>query len=196
MKPFDQFKGQIDEIIAIIDKPVLAIDRQIKEYEAIKQDEKRMNIEDMFKNMLFPEFVKIEQLWNPKWLNATCSMKQIEEELLGQKSRIISECQTLASLPNYHTEAVHFYQKTLSIEQALAKVRELTEVDKARAGARKIVEETSEEVNRKVHAEALEEPKMWVGFEAYLNRTTAAMLKEFFEHYNIEFKPIKIKEES
>ena len=195
MKPFDAFKAQIDEIINIIDKPVLAIDAQIKEFEQIKQDEKKTYIEDMFNNMLFPEFVKLEQVWNLKWLNATFSMKQIEEELLGQKSRIISECQTLASLPSYHTEAVHFYQKTLSMEQALAKVRELTEVDKARAEARKIIEETAEEVNNRVNAEALEEPKIWVGFEAYLNRTTAAMLKDFFGRYNIEYKPISMKEE-
>ena len=135
MKPFDVFKAQIDEIITIIDKPVLAIDKQIKEFEQIKQDEKKANIEEMFKNMLFPEFVPIDRLWNPKWLNATFSMKQVEEELLSQKNRIISECQTLASLPSYSHEAVHFYQKTLSIEQALGKVRELTEAEAAKQRA-------------------------------------------------------------
>ena len=44
MKPFEGFKKQVDEIIGIIDRPVLAIDRQIKEYEAIKQDEKKQKI--------------------------------------------------------------------------------------------------------------------------------------------------------
>lgn len=216
MKPFDTFKAQIDEIIGIIDKPVLAIDKQIKEYDLIKQDEKKMNIEDMFSSMLFPEFVKIDQIWNPKWLNATYSMKQIEEDLIGQKNRITSECQTLAGLPNYHTEAVHFYQKTLSIEQALAKVRELTEVDKAREEAKKKAEEakrayTEAELRKWDEAVGVEdpapvievsrvepspeEPKMWIGFKALLSNTTAAELKEFFEARNIEFKPIKIFEE-
>ena len=184
MKPFDSFKAQIDEIIAIIDKPVLAIDKQIKEYEAIKQDEKRMNIEDMFKNMLFPEFVKLEQVWNPKWLNVTFSMKQIEDELLGQKNRITSECQTLASLPNYHTEAVHFYQKTLSIEQALAKVRELTEVDKAR-------EEAKKEEPTVAAVTPQNEEGRWIAFEALLTTAQAIQLKNFFDTNNITFRPIK-----
>ena len=36
MKPFDDFKAKINEIIDIIDKPVALIDKQVKEYE-IKQ---------------------------------------------------------------------------------------------------------------------------------------------------------------
>ena len=220
MKPFDAFKAQIDEIISIIDKPVLAIDKQIKEYDLIKQDEKRMNIEHLFGDMLFPEFVKIDQIWNAKWLNATYSMKQIEEDLLADKSRITSECQTLASLPSYAHEAVHFYQKTLSIEQSLAKVRELSEVDASRKAAEEAKRKAEEEA-KKAYTEAElrkwdeavgveepapvievsrvepdpEEPKMWVGFKALLSNTTAAELKEFFDARNIDFRPIKIYEE-
>ena len=193
MKPFDDFKGKIDEIIAIIDKPVMAIDKQIKEYEAIKQDEKKMKIEGMFKDMLFPEFVNLEQIWNPKWLNATCSMKQIEEELLAQKSRIFSECQTVATLPSYSHEAVHFYQKTLSIEQTLAKVRELSEVDKVR-NEKKAPEPEEPHPIPFDPDDMVDEPKIWVAFEAYLSTGTAAKLKKFFEDNNIEFKPVKIKE--
>lgn len=129
MKPFDAFKAQIDEIISIIDKPVLAIDRQIKEFEAIKEDQKKMNIEEMFKNMLFPEWMSVEQIWNPKWLNATCSMTTIEAELLERKTEIIRNCQTLAKLPNYSHEALHFYQKTLDMAEALNKVREYAELE-------------------------------------------------------------------
>ena len=196
MKPFDAFKSQIDEIISIIDKPVLAIDKQIKEYEQIKQDEKRNNIEDMFNSMLFPEFVKVEQIWNPKWLNATFSMKQIEEELLSHKNRIISECQTLATLPTYSHEALHFYKTTLSIEQALAKVREHTEAVEAkrRAEAAGKIEDVRPVIEvARVEEPKPEEPKMWVAFEALLSNTTASLLKQFFEENNIEFKPINIK---
>ena len=92
MKPFDNFKAKIDEIIGIIDKPVLAIDKQIKEYEAIKQDEKKANIEEMFKNMLFPDWMTVEQIWNQKWLNASTSMTAIESELLSFKNEVIRNC--------------------------------------------------------------------------------------------------------
>ncbi len=212
MKPFDAFKSQIDEIISIIDKPVLAIDKQIKEYEQIKQDEKKNNIEDMFNSMLFPEFVKIDQLWNAKWLNATYSMNNIEKELLEKKENIIKECQTLATLPSYSHEAVHFYQKTLDISQALAKVRELTEAEEAK---KRILEEEArrkeEEAKKKedpqpVPEEAKEEIKeepviaapapqieegRWIAFEALLTTEQALKLKTFFETNNIIFRPKK-----
>ena len=207
-KPFEVFKSQIDEIIGIIDKPVQAIDKQIKEYEAIKQDEKRVIIEDLFKNMLFPDFVKVDQVWNPKWLNASTSMNQIEAELLKQKDDIFRNCQTLATLPNYSHEAVLFYQKTLDVAGALAKVTELAEIE---AKKKKMLEEEAKksevedafipapeqkpviEVQR-IQEEEAPEPKMWVSFEAYLNKTQAGLLKEFFNDNNIDFRPVKMKE--
>lgn len=211
MKPFDNFKAKIDEIIGIIDKPVLAIDKQIKEYEAIKQDEKKMNIEEMFKNMLFPEWMTVEQIWNQKWLNASTSMTAIESELLSFKNEVIRNCQTLATLPMHSHEAVITYHKTLDMAQALDKVHELIELEEAKkkmlakeeAKKRETenafipVPEQSPviEVERIQEEEAAPEPKMWVGFEAYLNKTQAALLKEFFNNNNIDFRPVRIKED-
>lgn len=205
MKPFDTFKSQVDEIIGIIDKPVQVIDNQIKMYEQIKQDQKKLNIEEMFKDMLFPDWMKLEQIWNPKWLNATCSMNQIEAELLKQKDDIIRNCQTLATLPNYSHEAVLFYERTLDVAGALAKVTELAEIEKEKA--KRIEEEEKKkevenafnpviEIERIPEEEAAApEPKIWVAFEAYINKTQAAFLKEFFNNYNIEFRPVRIKED-
>lgn len=201
MKPFDAFKGQIDEIIAIIDKPVQAIDRQVKEFEAIKQDEKRMHIEEMFQNMLFPEFVNLEQLWNPKWLNATFNMKDIEEELLGAKQNIIRDCQTLATLPNYSHEAVLFYQKTLDMVAALGKVTELAEVEKAKQkmldeeAKRKAIEDRFIPVPEQKEEPVLATPAQtedgkWIAFEACLTSENALKLKAFFDDNHITFRKI------
>ena len=211
LAPFEQFKKQIDEVIAIIDKPVQAIDVQIKQYEAIKQDEKRAAIESMFKDMLFPEFVKLDQkIFDPRWLNATVSMKQIEESLLKTKEDIIQNCQTLAGLPSYSHEAVIYYQRTLDVTGALAKVRELSEIEAAK---KKMLQKAAEDAQAyKEYQEALDkaaepipvipvtpdtpaEPQMWVQFEALINSTQAAALKTFFNANGIEFRPIKIKED-
>ena len=209
--PFEQFKKQIDEVIAIIDKPVQAIDTQIKAYEQIKQDEKRAAIESMFNDMLFPEFVKLDQkIFDPRWLNASFSMKQIEESLMKTKEDIIKNCQTLAGLPSYSHEAVIYYQRTLDVTGALAKVRELSEIEAAK---KKMLQKAAEDAQAyKEYQEALdkaaepipvipvapdkpEEPQMWIQFEALLNSTQAAALKTFFNANGIEFRPIKIKED-
>lgn len=221
MKPFEGFKKQVDEIIGIIDKPVLAIDRQIKEYEAIKQDEKKHKIEELFGSLLFPEFVKLdEKIFNPKWLNASVSLKQIEDSLQETKAEIIRNCQTLATLPSYSHEAVIYYQRTLDVTGALAKVRELTEIEEAKkkmlanmAEYNKAANEYQEKVeqaaeqekpalievapveNIPVTEDAPEEEKMWVAFEAYLNKTQAAALKVFFKANGIAYRPVKTKED-
>ena len=210
LKPYDEFEAKVKELSGIVDKAIVNIDSQIKIFDQIKQDEKKMNIEEMFKNMLFPEWMTVEQIWNPKWLNASTSMASIETELLNQKNDIIRNCQTLATLPNYSHEAVLFYQKTLDVSGALAKVTELADIE---AKKKKMLEEEAKkretenafipvpeqspviEVEKIQEEEAAPEPKMWVGFEAYLNKTQAALLKDFFNENNIDFRPVRIKED-
>ena len=211
LKPYDEFEAKVKELSGIVDKAIVNIDSQIKIFDQIKQDEKKASIEEMFKNMLFPDWMTVEQIWNPKWLNASTSMASIETELLNQKNDIIKNCQTLATLPNYSHEAVLFYQKTLDVSGALAKVTELAEIE---AKKKKMLEEEAKkretenafipvpeqspviEVERiQEEEEAAPEPKMWVGFEAYLNKTQAALLKDFFNENNIDFRPVRIKED-
>lgn len=209
LKPFDVLRSQCDELMKIAEEPKAAIDKVVKEYEAIKQDEKRAAIESMFKDMCFPEFVKLDQkIFDPRWLNATVSMKQIEESLLKTKEDIIQNCQTLAGLPSYSHEAVIYYQRTLDVTGALAKVRELSEIEAAKKkmqeeerhlvpmpGAERLAELKAEYPTEiPVAPDKPEEPQMWVQFEALLNSTQAAALKTFFNANGIEFRPIKIKE--
>ena len=210
LAPFEQFKKQIDEVIAIIDKPVQAIDVQIKQYEAIKQDEKKMKIQELFDSMLFPDFVKLdEKIFNPKWLNATVTMKQIEDSLQETKTQIIANCQTLAGLPSYSHEAVIYYQRTLDVTGALAKVRELSEIEAAKKQMLESEMAKTEQNDGKTEAltpEPIteipvapdpkpEEPQMWVQFEALLSSTQAAALKTFFNANGIDYRPIKVKED-
>lgn len=192
LAPFEQFKKQIDEVIAIIDKPVQAIDVQIKQYEAIKQDEKKMKIQELFDSMLFPDFVKLdEKIFNPKWLNATVTMKQIEDSLQETKTQIIANCQTLAGLPSYSHEAVIYYQRTLDMAGALGKVRELSEIETAK---KKMIEEetkSAEPAPTSTTPLKCKDEGQWIAFEALLTSETALKLKTFLENNNITFRPIR-----
>lgn len=183
LKPYEDFEEKVKELSGIVDKAIANIDSQIKIFDQIKQDEKKMHIEEMMANMLFPEFVTLEQVWNPKWLNATCSMNAIEAELLEKKNEIIRNCQTLATLPNYSHEALHFYQKTLDMAEALNKVREYAELE----ASKKEPEEKEEPV---LATPAQNEEGKWIAFEACLTSESALKLKTFFETNNISFRPI------
>lgn len=185
LKPYDEFETKVKELSGIVETAIADIDKQIKTFDAIKQDEKRLAIEEMFKDMLFPEFVKLdEKIFDPKWLNASTSMQSIEESLLNTKDEIKKNCQTLATLPMYSHEALIYYQKTLDITGAIGKVRELTDIEEAKK--KMLAEEKAAEP---------EEPKMWVGFKANISKSQAARLKAFFIENGIDFRPLKISEE-
>ena len=99
----------------------------------------------------------------------------------------------------------------MDVTGALAKVRELSEIEEAK---KKMLQKAAEDAQAyKEYQEALdkaaepipvipvtpdpkpEEPQMWIQFEALLNSTQAAALKTFFNANGIEFRPIKIKED-
>ncbi|MBP5298203.1 MAG: DUF1351 domain-containing protein, partial [Lachnospiraceae bacterium] len=61
LKPYDEFETKVKELSGIVETAIADIDKQIKTFDAIKQDEKRLAIEEMFKDMLFPEFVKLDE---------------------------------------------------------------------------------------------------------------------------------------
>lgn len=217
MAPFNEFKAQINEIIGIIDKPIAIIDKQVKEAEEQKKLEKAHAIEELFEEMARPDWVRLEVIYNSKWLNATSSMKSIREEIESRLEQINNDLATLSNLPEFGFEATEVYKLTLDINKAVNEGKRLAEIQKrkeeqerlkAEAEARAKAEEEAraqeekpkiEEIGSKVEEKVeIEEVKttseinnaQWVSFSARLTVEQARALKEFFDSRNIEFKAI------
>lgn len=184
MEPFNAFKAQIDELIGIIDGGVVAIDKQVKEYDEGKRQEKRQQIEELFASIGFQPFVTLDKIWNEKWLNVTYSLKQIEEEMRSTMYSVSTNLLTLSNLPLHAFEAVEVYKSTLDLEKALYEANKLAEYD------RKKVEAEPQVQPQPIQAEAKAEKKQWLSFTAELTATQAKLLKEFFEKNKIDFKKI------
>ena len=133
VEPFNVFKGQIDEIISIIDKPVLLIDKQVKEYEEKQKADKKAEIEELFGTIGFQDFVTLQMVWDEKWLNATTTMKKIEEAMKSEMCRIGNDIFTLQSLPEFGFEATEIYKKTLDLNKAIAEAQKMAEIAKQNA---------------------------------------------------------------
>lgn len=133
MKPFNVFKAQVNEIISIIDKPIQAIDTQIKGYEEKQKQEKLEKIDDYMKQVEanLPEKIRIP--FDPKWLNASVSMKSVQTAIDDAADKIKADMDTLVNLPEFSFEAQQVYKSTLDIRQALNEAHRLAEVAKARA---------------------------------------------------------------
>lgn len=213
MQPFNAFKAQINEIIGIIDKPIAVIDEQVKAFDEKRKIEKQKAIEELFAGMGFQNFVTLEKIQDPKWLNASTSMKSIEDQMRSKMYEIGNGVLTLSQLQEFGFEATEVFKETLDINKAISEAKRMSEIAKAKAEAearRKAEEERKaqeikEDISKTVivpaeqNKQAVIPPedvqpvpqKMVVKFEVELTTEDATALREFFQSRNITFRAIK-----
>lgn len=145
MIPFNEFKAKINEIIGIIEKPIAVIDAQIKAADEKKKEAKQLEIGSLFVTKRFPSWVKINMIQDSTWLNATTSMKQIEDNLDGWLNRIETETKTIESLPEFSFEAMEIYRQTLDINRAIAEGQRLADIQRRKQEAEEARKKAEEE---------------------------------------------------
>lgn len=205
MEPFLEFKGKINELIGIIQKPISIIDEQIKVAEQKKKEDKRAAIKALFDEAGFPEYYPFEKAFNEAWLNTSCSMSRVKEDIKTLLLKNEKAVETINNLHEYSFEAMEVYKKTLDMTEAITKATEIGRIAKAKEEERiraereaeikrvdaekRKAEETQEEPVRDIEPEPI--PGKWLGFEAYVTKETAAVLSEFMKLNGIPFRPIK-----
>ncbi len=130
MDPYNRFEGQVKEITSLIEEPIRLIDAQIKEVDQQKKAQKRMQIEDLFRTIGFQVFVTLDQIWDDKWLNATVSLKNIEEQMKSRMYQIGEDIYTIQNLPEFSFEAMEVYKNTLNLTMAIQEGQKLSDIQK------------------------------------------------------------------
>lgn len=194
MLPFLEFKKRINDLIALIDKPVALIDRQVKEYEEQKKCEKRQAIEEYFDDECdFPMWLKLDQIFKPQWLNATVSMKSVQDELKEIQEKICSDLDVLSEMPSFAFEAIEVYKQTLNLQTAVNEGKRLADIQARKAEAERLKAEETDQAADDVQQECQPEVHsagQWIAFKAFLTVAQAVELRKFFERNGIEFKSI------
>ena len=204
MEPFNEFKDKINELIGIISKPISIIDEQIKAADQKKKEEKREAIKALFKETGFPDYYPFEKAFNEAWLNTSCSMTRVKEDLKTLLMKNDKAVETINALPEYSFEALEIYKKTLDLSEAITKSTELGRVAKAKKEAEEAAARTAElervakqQINAEekpvetVEGNPEPMPGTWLKFEAYVTKETAAKLSEYMKSNGIAFRPIK-----
>lgn len=220
MKPFEEFEAKVKDINTLADKAVIAIDKQIKEYEDNQRREKLDKIKALWTQMAVPEGLTMEKVYEERMLNTSFSMKKVEtcfELAIGKFNRDMA---TLAALPEFGFEAQQVYISTFDINKALAEGQRMAQIQRQKAQyeaeqARRKAEEEAKKATEQVPVEVVtvEEiaqskqeyieaasangvhvpkapEKQWVAFQALLTTEQAMELKKFFDDRAIEFKAI------
>ena len=193
MQPFNQFKAQISEIISIIDKPVAVIDKQVKEYEEQQKQEKLEKIREFFERVNLNEFVQFEQILDQKWLNASVSMKSIEDAIIAKGNKIMEDLHVVRSLPSYAFEAEQAYLASLDLAKAVSEAHRLQDLAEKKAAyeAQKatVRENRTVEPVKDIDVPTKEEPsRQWISFQAFLSVDEAKALGQFMKDNGIKYK--------
>ena len=163
IKPFEDFKNKINELIKIVDKPCEIIDKQIKTYEEDQKAKKREEIKAFFEGLRSdeentpPDWLTFEQIFDDKWLNASVKMSAIVVSIRDTIDRIKNDLVTLASLPNFGFEATEVYKSTLDINRAIQEGKRLEEIQRRKEEAERMRAEAEAKAREELEQTAAQE---------------------------------------
>lgn len=183
LAPFNVFKNRINELIALIDEPIALIDAQIKAFDENRKNEKRVDILKLFNDTHFPDWVDFEMIQDPRWLNATYSMQQVQDDLSAKAYQILCDMRTLNELPDFGFEAQEEYKRTLDLNKAISEGKRLAEIQK-----RKNAESAPETVEQIAEAPKAEELRYWIKFEVLVTVDEAKALKAYLKERKIQIR--------
>lgn len=206
LQPYEKFESQIKEVIAIVNEPIALIDGQVKEYEEQKKKEKQEQIEKLFEEKNIFDWLKLEKIFDTKWLNATSSISKIESEIDEKVAKIDAEISTLQSLKEFSFEAIETYKNCLDLSLAIAEGQRLADIQKRKEEAKKEEEARKEQaaiekelpfnepevVQIENQQEQEETPVIYtVSFKAKMTIEQSKALREFCKNSGIELLPIE-----
>lgn len=213
MAPVEEFENKIKHFCDMIDTVVQGIDIQVKEYDEKKRREKADRIAEIWQSLEKPDWLDLGIIYGDKWLNATYSLKQIEDELKLAIEKTESDVKTIEALPEFSFEALEEYKRTLDLAGAIREGQRLADIQRRKKEAeeeaiRRMAEkqarqemaavepqqEEPEQMQIKIQTieEAAAEERQPVAFKAYMTYSEALELRAWFVARRIEFKPVKL----
>ena len=122
MKPIEAFKATVSETVQLIEECSAKIDVIVKEVEQKEKETKKAIIIEYFESLHF-SLVDFDMLFNPKWLNKSTKLKDIQDEIQGRIEKIQADLSVLDRIGE--AEAKQYYLSTLNLDAALAKADEI-----------------------------------------------------------------------
>lgn len=143
LEPYNLLEAQCKEVVALIDAPIKAIDSQIKAFDEIEKQEKYTALSEAFTALNAPEWVKIEDILNPKWGNKTEKLDSLKAEMADNLKKLTDDFDKLSEMygdKEYYLPIINRYKQTKDFSQTAVYAVQL-EQEYKRAQERKAREE-------------------------------------------------------
>lgn len=212
MKPYEEYEAQVKELTGIVTKAVGNIDGQIKAMENEIKEQKRQRLSAFFDDHSYDvaDFITFDDVFDPKWLNATFSEIDAANSITAQIEDIKEGLETIRSMNSpYEASMLSEYGKSHNLAKAIAEGKRLEAIQQAEEErkAREAESAFSEpEVSSEPDVEPVApppqataqfirpvadeppKPKIYtLRFEVELTKEQAYELKYFFSKNNIKY---------
>lgn len=147
-EPYDIFESELKEILALIQKPVKIIDKQVKASEDQQKEEKKKSIQAVYDEVIgdLAEVLPFDRVFDSRYLNQTYKLTTAQADVKAKIEKVRTDLETIDSLESkYKLNAKDVYIKTLDLSKALAENKRLSDLEeKLEAEKRRKAQEEAE----------------------------------------------------
>lgn len=209
LKPYNEFEGKIKELTALIDEPIKAIDTQLNTYEEKRKAAKMEKIKEAYQESIDPfieDIIPLERIMDQSWLNATMSMKKVQEALTTWNESVNDDLAALDMVEEeFRVPVKQKYKETLDIGEAVAyreRLREAKAAAIAREEEKARAAEAQEPQKLKIENPTMREIPMQpepdpeymrnvFRLEFDMTRAEAIKLREFLDANNMRYRRVR-----
>lgn len=123
MKPYDEFEKRMKQLTAKIDDPINLINSQIEEFEQKRIAERREEIQKIYQELIgdMAEYCELRRIYDPKWENATTTLKAIRESISASVMTARTAVSTISGMQSEAVEkALKIYKESLDMAKAIS----------------------------------------------------------------------------
>lgn len=205
LKPYVDFENKCKELMAIVDDASKTIDKQVKEFELKEQVEKEQQIKAIFDENIgdFKEVINFNNIFNPRWLNKTYTIKKIEEEIKHLVNKTIDDLNIIENTIEDKSliQQIHmYYFNNINIPKVLGnslqEYQKIVENNKKLKSLKNIQNVTKIEENKMKSTQSLTENKknvqkkeklIQINFRVIATKEQFIELRQFLESNNINY---------
>lgn len=205
LKPYVDFENKCKELMAIVDDASKTIDKQVKEFELKEQVEKEQQIKAIFDENIgdFKEVINFNNIFNPRWLNKTYTIKKIEEEIKHLVNKTIDDLNIIENTIEDKSliQQIHmYYFNNINIPtvlgNSLQEYQKIVENNKKLKSLKNIQNVTKIEENKMKSTQSLTENKknvqkkeklIQINFRVIATKEQFIELRQFLESNNINY---------
>ena len=123
MKPYEDFEAKMKRLTEKIDEPISLIDSQLNDFERKRKKERREKIQQIYQETVgdMEEYCDLERIYDPKWENATTTVKSIKESITQSVENARTAVSTIFGMQSDAVEkALEIYKNSQDMAKAIS----------------------------------------------------------------------------